>query len=231
MWNTDSDIDYLQGALQITEESRKDTGKKEEDMSGEDAFLSFLHRPGCDTYDSGASWYRWNVSIGQDSLSARVDNLLSACYSQNPYLVLTQTKSGKYVKKPLKPMGTVRKIRAEHRTESGLVTEIVIVGSKNVVKVMTQHNIRKVLAPLYEKITYNGGKSRSAMSMLPSAAFCVGTVTEGEEVSFLFTGGGLGHGAGLSQCGAARMAKLGKSYQDILQHYFAGTELMDMADK
>lgn len=230
VWNTDSDIAYLQGRLQIVEDSRKDAGKKEEDLSEEDAFLSFLHHPGCETYDSGASWYRWNVSIGQDSLSARIDNLLSACYSQNPYLVLTQTKSGKYVKKPLKSMGTVRKIRAEHRTESGLVTEIVIVGSKNVVKVVTQHNIRKVLAPLYERVTYNDGKSHSTMSMLPSAAFCVGTVTEGEKVSFLFAGGGLGHGAGLSQCGAACMAKLGKGYQDILLHYFTGTKLMDMAD-
>ncbi len=230
VWNTDSDISYLRGKLQVIEDSQKNMGKKEEDLSGEDAFLSFLRRPGCETYDSEASWYRWNVSIGQDSLSVRIDNLLSACYSQNPYLVLTQTKSGKYVKKPLKPMGTVRKIRAEHRADSGLVTEAVIVGSKNVVKIVTQHNIRKVFAPLYEKITYNDGESHTTMSMLPSAAFCVGTVTEGGEVSFLFTGGGLGHGAGLSQCGAARMAKLGKGYQEILQHYFAGTELMDMID-
>ncbi len=230
VWNTDSDIPYLQGKFQITEESQRDTGKKEEDLSGEDAFLSFLRRPGCETYDSGASWYRWNVSVGQGSLSARIDNLLSACYSQNPNLVLTQTKSGRYVKKPLKSMGTVRKIRAEHRTGSGLVTEIVIVGSENVVKVVTQHNIRKVLAPLYERITYNDGKSHRFMSMLPSAAFCVSTLTEGEEVSFLFIGGGLGHGAGLSQCGAARMAKMGKSYQEILLHFFIGTELMNMAD-
>jgi len=228
VWNTEKDISYLQGTFQITPESQKKTGKKAEDLSDEDAFLDFLSHPGCDTYDTGASWYRWHVSIGQNALSARIDNLLSACYSQNPYLVLTQTKSGKYVKKPLKSMGTVRKIRAEHRTASGMVTEIVIVGSENVVKVMTQHNIRKVLAPLYERIAYNDGKSRSTMSMLPSAAFSVGTVTEGDKVTFLFTGGGLGHGAGLSQCGAARMAKLGRGYEQILQHYFSGTELMAM---
>ena len=65
---------------------------------------------------------------------------------------------------------------------------------------------------------------------MPSAAFCIGTLTEEDKVSFLLTGGGLGHGAGLSQSGAARMAKLGKNYQEILLHYFTDTELKGISD-
>ena len=230
VWNTEKEIDYLKAKLQITEESQKKTGKKEEKLSGDDAFLNFLNHPGCETYDSEAPWYRWQVVVGQKSLSARIDGLLYSCYSANPNLVLTQTKNGNYVKKPLKSMGTVKKIRVEHREDSGLVTELVIVGSKNVVKVLTQYNIRKVLGPIYEKISYNREKSQSKMEMLPSAAFCIGTVVEKDKVSFLFAGGGLGHGAGMSQCGAARMAKLGKNYQEILLHFFSGTELLPMSD-
>ena len=229
VWNTKNDIPYLQSKFQITTESRKKTAKRRADLSGEDDFLSFLDHPGCETYDSKAPWYRWSVMIGQQSLSARIDGLLSSVRSENPELVLTQTKTGRYVNKPLKTVGTVKKIRVEHRKESGLVTEIVIVGSKNVVKVITQYNIRKVLAPVYESITYGKDKS-TMMDMLPSAAFCIGTVTEGEKVSFLFSGGGLGHGAGLSQCGAARMAQLGKDYKEILLHYFSGTELVSVGD-
>lgn len=230
VWNTANEISYLQSKFQITSESQKKTGKTEKKLSGEEEFLYFLNHPECDTYDSKAEWYRWRVIIGQKSLSARIDGLLAACYRENPNLVLTQTKSGRYVKKPVKTMGLVKKIRVEHREESGLVTQIVIVGSKNVVKVLTQYNIRKVLAPVSEDITYHQEKNHTRMQMLPSAAFCIGTVTEGDDVSFLFTGGGLGHGAGLSQCGAARMAKLGKTYEEILLHYFTGTQLLSMND-
>ncbi|MGL6279510.1 MAG: SpoIID/LytB domain-containing protein, partial [Gaiella sp.] len=42
---------------------------------------------------------------------------------------------------------------------------------------------------------------------------------------FLLTGGGWGHGVGLSQWGAYGQAKEGRSYDEILAHYFGGTEL------
>lgn len=45
----------------------------------------------------------------------------------------------------------------------------------------------------------------------------------GEKV--LIKGRGYGHGVGLSQEGAMRMAQLGKSYREILTHYFSGVHL------
>lgn len=41
---------------------------------------------------------------------------------------------------------------------------------------------------------------------------------------------GYGHGVGLSQYGANGMAKAGKSYQEILQHYYTGVELKQVHD-
>lgn len=43
--------------------------------------------------------------------------------------------------------------------------------------------------------------------------------------SFMFNGRGFGHGLGMSQWGALGMAQLGKSYREILQHYFQGTTI------
>lgn len=43
--------------------------------------------------------------------------------------------------------------------------------------------------------------------------------------SFVFDGSGFGHGVGLCQRGAAARARDGESLQDILSHYFPGTEL------
>lgn len=43
-----------------------------------------------------------------------------------------------------------------------------------------------------------------------------------------FTGYGSGHGLGISQWGAKRLAETGKSYADILHHYYTGTQLQQL---
>ena len=43
--------------------------------------------------------------------------------------------------------------------------------------------------------------------------------------SFVLTGHGWGHGAGLCQIGAAVMASEGKGYEEILNYYYAGSRL------
>lgn len=42
---------------------------------------------------------------------------------------------------------------------------------------------------------------------------------------------GLGHGLGLSMYGAEKLAESGKSYKEILSHYYAGTELTKYSNK
>lgn len=42
---------------------------------------------------------------------------------------------------------------------------------------------------------------------------------------FVAYGGGFGHGVGLSQTGAVGMAQRGRSYEEILRHYYRGVEL------
>jgi SpoIID/LytB domain protein len=43
--------------------------------------------------------------------------------------------------------------------------------------------------------------------------------------SATFRGGGFGHGVGLCQTGSIGMAEAGKSYKDILRHYYQGSVL------
>ena len=56
---------------------------------------------------------------------------------------------------------------------------------------------------------------------LRSACFTV----QYQEGSFLLTTKGYGHGVGLSQWGAKALAEQGQSAEEILAHYFPGTEL------
>jgi stage II sporulation protein D len=51
-----------------------------------------------------------------------------------------------------------------------------------------------------------------------------GTLTRQGD-AFVFKGQGFGHGVGLSQWGAQGMARAGRSYQEILTHYYPGTTI------
>ncbi len=67
-------------------------------------------------------------------------------------------------------------------------------------------------------------RQRLGFSRLPSLAFEVAPARGG----FVFEGTGRGHGAGMSQHGAAGMARQGKTYREILAHYYPGTEVIKM---
>ena len=63
---------------------------------------------------------------------------------------------------------------------------------------------------------------RRIFSFLPSNLF---TINKLNDNLWLFKGGGFGHGVGLSQSGAIEMAKLGFSYEQILNHYYQDAKL------
>ena len=58
--------------------------------------------------------------------------------------------------------------------------------------------------------------------MLPSGFFTI----EQKKDNFILTGGGFGHGVGMSQCGANAMAQAGKTYRDIILFYYPTTEVL-----
>jgi len=63
---------------------------------------------------------------------------------------------------------------------------------------------------------------RRVLDFIPSNLF---TINKLSDDLWLFRGGGFGHGVGLSQSGAIEMAKLGFSYEQILNHYYRGSKL------
>jgi stage II sporulation protein D len=67
-------------------------------------------------------------------------------------------------------------------------------------------------------------RQRLGYARLPSLAFEVRPAGSG----FAFAGSGQGHGAGLCQRGAAAFAREGRTYREILAHYYPGTEVVRM---
>jgi stage II sporulation protein D len=83
----------------------------------------------------------------------------------------------------------------------------------------------------YVRYAYVAGKQLTGVEVrkalgLKSACFDVSV--ENDEVSI--TTEGYGHGVGMSQNGAGKMAEEGFNYSDILLHYYTGAELADIAN-
>ena len=103
-----------------------------------------------------------------------------------------------------------------------------IVGSEGTKTLKGQSQIRSVLGS--ESLVYkkNDGTELTGWSTLPSAFFSVDETARDEEKdirTFTIWGGGYGHGVGMSQNGANDLAEAGYGYEEILSHYYNGTEL------
>ncbi|MCX5707526.1 MAG: SpoIID/LytB domain-containing protein [Candidatus Omnitrophica bacterium] len=106
-------------------------------------------------------------------------------------------------------VGEIKRIVVTRRNPSGHVDKLKIVGLDSSCVIEKELNIRKVLGNLRSsmfKVETKYGKNHAPKD-------------------FIFYGGGWGHGVGMCQAGSCGMSKLGKSYQEILRHYFSRAHL------
>lgn len=108
-------------------------------------------------------------------------------------------KSEKDFKKAIKNVSPNDWITNIKKSESGAVESLEVLGKK-----ITGHKFRMLLK-------------------LRSTNFDMKYNEDDDE--FEFNTRGFGHGVGMSQCGADRLAQQGKNYIEILSHYYPGTEL------
>lgn len=101
--------------------------------------------------------------------------------------------------------GTILDLIPLRRGVSGRITALKIVGTNATRIVGKELIIRRWLSE----------------SHLYSSAF----VVDRDGTDFVLRGAGWGHGVGLCQIGAAVMAEKGFGFQEILRHYYPGTEL------
>ena len=101
---------------------------------------------------------------------------------------------------------------------------MIIEGSERTYKVLLEYNIRYVLNGNGTTVTRADGSTAFCSTLLPSGFFYLDTVQLGKNViSYSIYGGGYGHGVGMSQNGANRMAQEGFSCEEILQKFFPET--------
>ncbi len=130
-------------------------------------------------------------------------------YTEDELDEIVRTKSGI-------DFGHITALEPLHRGESGRIDSLRIVGTKHTEVIGKELKIRLWLS---RSCLYSSWFDIKKTTPAPS-----GKGREGAS-SWVLTGHGWGHGAGLCQIGAAVMASEGKSYEEILQYYYAGARL------
>lgn len=173
--------------------------------------------------DTNSPKFRWSFEFTREEL----ENVLHNTLQQQSKAGLVEPKYDGDIK-----LEGLKEIKPIKRTESGKITELLISSKTGDYKVKKELGIRRVL--------------KKNNTMLPSANFFIetqGETTDNEKEKklliffdvdekypekFKLTGGGFGHGVGMSQFGAYNMAKQGRKYPEILNHYYTDIILSTM---
>lgn len=210
---------YLTGRFQGPSEKGTDYfNEKDVDYSSEKAFRDFIKNDQSECFEKEEPWFRWSGSISYDDLTEHVEKNLRSWLKGSPayYRVEGDEKS----------LGEITQVSVESRSKGGVIKSLSLTGEKGILFVTGEYQIRKVLCPEETTVTLKGGNIKKC-TMLPSGYFTV-EQKEGEEEVVLITGGGYGHGVGMSQNGAKALAELGKTSEEILEFYYLNTVILEV---
>ena len=173
------------------------------------------------SYDTNSPWYRWRTTVSEKQLQQFISEKIKSRYEKNPTQIQTKQKDGTFFSTGQTELGEIKKVEILKRGKSGVAVMAQITGSKNTLRIYTEYNLRNLFGG--EKLIYlrKDKKEVSGLSCLPSGYFTI----EKKGDSYIFTGGGYGHGVGMSQNGANQMAAQGKKCEEILKFYFLGSIL------
>lgn len=119
-------------------------------------------------------------------------------------------------------LGNMTGVQVTKRSDSGYAIKMKVNYEEGSRTYEGEGEIRKFLGKCMTSLTLNDGTERTNMSTLPSACF---EVTATGESTITLTGGGFGHGIGMSQYGADAMGDAGFTYNGILSFYYTDSKI------
>ena len=217
---------YLVSKIQM---ESADYGK----LSVEENMAKFIKSNNIKSYDSFSNWFRWYVEMTNEEITATINANLKDRYEASPRLIKTMQADGVYRSRPVETIGELVNMEVIMRGEGGNIMTLKITGTENTILVSTEYNIRTLIRPRQyieggkpiETKLYDG-KIRSDYTLMPSAFFTMERMTDsaGKIQYVKFYGGGNGHGVGMSQTGVKGMVDAGKTFDEILEHFYPGTK-------
>jgi len=209
------------------------TGSDYGDLSIEENMAKFIKNNDVKAYDSFSNWFRWYVEMTNEEISASINANLKDRYEASPRLIKTLQDDGVFRSRDVENIGELVNIEVVKRGQGGNIMTMKITGTENTILVSTEYNIRMLLRPKQYidgespiDIKLSDGSVRSDYGLMPSAFFAMERMTDpsGHIGYVKFYGGGNGHGAGMSQTGVKGMVDAGKTFDEILAHFYPGTK-------
>jgi len=181
-------------------------------LKTENEVREFYSKP-VETYDVKSPRYRWKVEWSPTELETILNKTL-----------LEQSSRG--LVEPVFDRNSVleglEEIKVLKRGDSGKALLVEVVSRTGRWCVKKELGIRRVFQKdnriLYSANFFVDIENNAQQTDLEKAIFDTG----GGLTKIVFTGGGYGHGVGMSQYGAGFMASKGAKYTDILSHYYTG---------
>ncbi len=165
----------------------------------EEAEKFYTSKP--ESFDDQSPYYRWSKEWTADELQEVLNKTLIAQSKTGFISPFVSDKS---------EIGNIKSIKALERGNSGKIIKLEISTDKNTFVIEKELVIRRCF-------------QKNGIS-LPSANFVINYINS-ETPVYKFSGGGFGHGVGLSQWGAGKMSSSGYRYDEILKHYYHGIKL------
>lgn len=229
IWKTEAaqGIPYIRG-VKIAGEEAKNNSWNADELKEEDNFAAYIKSVDEGDFESEEAWYRWKYEVEELDSGAMLERIKER-YKVNPSLILTRNGSAGeyyYVSEPIGNIGEIKDISISKRGAGGIADEMIVTGSKAVIKVVSEYNIRRILCDGKSSVIRQDGSSIAAGTLLPSAFLIIEAGKSGEDmIGYTLTGGGYGHGVGMSQNAAKAIGALGYGYQEILGMFFADCEV------
>ena len=208
------------------------------DLYHEENFRAFLDQTELPGYDRFSPFFRWSVAMTRTQLEATLNHTLSALYRQQPLFVLTRGPEGTYESMEIPAdVGTLLNIEVLKRGEGGNIMELEITTTHGIFRIVKEYNIREALKPVNflsggspMELKCHDGTVQKDFPLLPSAFAYIDFQrdSEGNIRDIIIKGGGYGHGVGMSQYGTYGLTLMGKGWQEIIEHYYPGSQLKNI---
>lgn len=198
------------------------------------AFINQRDLPG---YDRFSSFFRWDVTFSRHQLEAVLNHNLAALQRVQPHFVLTRGSDGSFLPTEIpEDIGELLNIEVIKRGQGGNIMELDITTTYGIFKIVKEYNVRVALKPVNYlsggplSLNCHDGTTRHDFPLLPSAFAYIdfNRDTDGNIEAVTVYGGGYGHGVGMSQFGTYGLTLLGKTFDQILVHYYPGSKLRNI---
>lgn len=190
----------------LEQKTNEDTDNKLNDLIQEETLRDYLTAVHEEDYEKEEPWYRWSYTVKDIDIDLLKNKL------QERGISFTDFKK-------------VKDMEITRRAAGGSAGALVITTDQGEIPVEEEYEIRYVLNQGGGVIRQDGS-AYELSTILPSAYFVI-DLQKGKKgiTGFTLSGGGFGHGVGMSQNAAKAMAQSGKTYEEILAMFYRNCQL------